>query len=158
VDVAIRLGELTDSTYRAIRVSQYSKWLVASSDFVRDNALPAEIGDATHLPFVGLSVLPQPSSFHLQRSDGDSLEIGFVAGLMADTVYACRAAITEGAGMGLLPDFSVRADIAAGRLVRIYADWATAPAAIHALLPPGRHTSPKVRVLIDMLKAHLDVG
>lgn len=157
IDVAIRLGDLTDSTYRAIRVSHYSKWLVASSGFVKHNALPAELADATHLPFVGLSVLPQPSTFHLHRTDGGSLEIEFVAGLMADTVYACRAAITEGAGIGVLPDFSVRADVAAGRLVRVYADWATAPAAIHALLPPGRYTSPKVRVLVDMLKAHLDI-
>nr|WP_144161745.1 LysR family transcriptional regulator [Paraburkholderia sp. BCC1885] len=44
------------------------------------------------------------------------------------------------------------------RLERVYADWSTAPLAIHALLPPGKHTSPKVRALIDMLKVHLDVA
>jgi DNA-binding transcriptional LysR family regulator len=54
-----------------------------------------------------------------------------------------------------LPDFSVSADLAANRLIRVYADWSTAPAAIHALLPPGRHTAPKTRALIDMLKPRL---
>jgi DNA-binding transcriptional LysR family regulator len=155
VDVAIRLGELTDSSHRAARIGEYSKWLVASPAFVARNTLPEDIGGASKLAFVGLSVLAQPSRFRLSRADGASRDIEFAAGLLADTVYACRAAIAEGAGVGVLPDFSVRADIAAGRLVRVYADWSTAPRAIHALLPPGRHTPPKVRALIDLLKSHL---
>jgi DNA-binding transcriptional LysR family regulator len=158
VDVAIRLGELADSSHRAVRIGEYSKWLVAGPDFVVRNALPEDIGDASNLAFVGLSVLAQPSRFELCRAAGDSHEIEFVTGLFADTVYACRAAVAEGAGIGLLPDFSVRADIAAGRLVRVYADWSTAPMTIHALLPPGRHTAPKVRALIDMLKEHSRVA
>jgi len=158
VDVAIRLGELTDSSHRAVRIGEYSKWLVAGPDFVARNALPEDVGDAAKLAFVGLSVLAQPSRFELCSAAGDSREIEFVTGLFADTVYACRAAIAEGAGIGLLPDFSVRTDIAAGRLVRVYPDWSTAPMTIHALLPPGRHTAPKVRALIDMLKDHSRVA
>ncbi|RFU49916.1 LysR family transcriptional regulator [Paraburkholderia sp. DHOC27] len=156
VDVAIRLGELTDSSHRAVRIGEYSKWLVASPGFVARQPLPDDISEAAKLGFVGLSVLAQPSRFTLHHADGASQDIEFVAGLLADTVYGCRAAIAEGVGIGVLPDFSVRADVAAGRLVRVYADWSTAPVIIHALLPPGRHTAPKVRALIDMLKARRD--
>lgn len=158
VDVAIRLGELADSSHRAVRIGECSKWLVASPDFVRRNAIPVDIGDAANLPFVSLSVLPQPLRCKLRHPDGDSREIEFAAGLMADTVYACRAVTTEGAGIALLPDFSVRADIAAGRLVRVYAGWSSPPLAIHALLPPGRHTPSKVRLLVDRLKARPDLA
>lgn len=156
VDLAIRLGELADSSHRAVRVGDYSKWLVASPGFVERHPLPADIDAAAALPFVGLSVLPQPSRCTLQRGDSATRDIHFVAGLLADTVYACRAAVVEGAGIALLPDFSIHADLAAGRLVRLYPDWSTASMAIHALLPPGRHTAPKVRALIDMLKAGAD--
>jgi len=155
VDVAIRLGELAESSHRAVRIGEYSKWLVASPDFVMRNPLPEDIGDAANLAFVGLSILRHPSRFELRRADGASRDIQFSAGLLADTVYACRAAVAEGAGIALLPDFSVSADLAANRLIRVYADWSTAPAAIHALLPPGRHTAPKTRALIDMLKPRL---
>lgn len=154
VDVAIRLGALADSSHRAIRVGDFSKWLVASPEFVRQHPLPDDVGDAAALPFVGLSVLPQPSRCTLWGPQRASREIDFVAGLLADTVYACRAAVVEGAGIALLPDFSIRADLAARRLVRVYPDWATAPLGIHALLPPGRHIAPKVRALVDMLKHH----
>lgn len=158
VDVAIRLGELNDSSHRAVPIGAYAKWLVASPDFVSRHALPAAIEDAADLPFVGLSMLSHPSRVKVHSADGTSKEIDFSASLLADTVYACRAAVAEGAGIGLLPDFSVRTDLASGRLVRVYPDWSTDSAAIHALLPPGRHTPPKVRVLLDMLKADRDAA
>jgi DNA-binding transcriptional LysR family regulator len=153
VDVTIRLGELADSSHRAVRIGEYRKWLVACPDFVQRHTLAPDIRDATNAPFVGLSFLPQPSRCKLQRADGETLEIDFATGMLADTVYACRAAATEGAGIALLPDFAVHADIAARRLVRVYADWSSDPIPVHALLPPGRHTPPKVRALVDMLRS-----
>jgi DNA-binding transcriptional LysR family regulator len=153
VDVTIRLGELADSSHRAVRIGEYRKWLVASPDFVERHALAPDIRDAVNAPFVGLSLQAQPSRCRLRGADGEDLEIDFATGMLADTVYACRAAATEGAGIALLPDFTVHADIAARRLVRVYADWSSAPIPIHALLPPGRHTPPKVRALVDLLRA-----
>jgi DNA-binding transcriptional LysR family regulator len=156
VDIAIRVGELIDSNYRAARIGEVSKWLVASPEFVANNALPADICDAVNLPFIGLSVLSHPTRCHLIRAGRGSLEINFAAGLLADTVYACRAAAAKGAGISLLPEFTVHADIAAHRLVRVYADWSSHALPVHALLPPGKHTPPKVRALVDMLKAHVE--
>ncbi|WP_246792966.1 LysR family transcriptional regulator [Burkholderia perseverans] len=155
VDVAIRLGQLADSSHRAVRVGQYEKWLVASPALLARHAPPAEIGAAVALPFVGVSVLAHPSRCRLHHTNGQTCELEFDAGLTADTVYACRAAVAEGAGLALLPDFAVRADIAARRLVRVYPAWATATMSMHALLPPGRHMAPKVRALIERLQAHL---
>jgi DNA-binding transcriptional LysR family regulator len=153
VDVTLRLGELTDSSHRAVRIGEYSKWLVASPGFAQHHALAADIRDAASTPFVGLSFLPQPSRCKLRRADGETLAIEFATSMLADTVYACRAAATEGAGLALLPDFAVHADIAAQRLVRVYAEWSSAPIPIHALLPPGRYTPPKVRALVDLLRS-----
>jgi DNA-binding transcriptional LysR family regulator len=156
VDVAIRVGELMDSSHRALRIDEVSKWLVASPDFLRRNTLPADIGAAANVPFVALSVLPNPSRYHLIRTAGqDSLEIDFDVCLIADTMYACRAAARNGAGIALLSDFTVQADIDAGRLVRVYNDWSSAALPVHALFPPGKHTPPKVRAFVDSLKAHI---
>jgi DNA-binding transcriptional LysR family regulator len=70
-------------------------------------------------------------------------------------MYACRAADRNGAGIALLSDFTVQADIDAGRLVRVYNDWSSTALPVHALFPPGKHTSPKVRAFVDTLRAHL---
>jgi DNA-binding transcriptional LysR family regulator len=156
VDVAVRVGELTDSSHRALRIGEVSKWLVASPDFLLRNTLPVEIADAGKVPFVALSVLAHPSRCHLVRTAGrDSLEINFDACLVADTMYACRAAAANGAGLTLLSDFTVHADIDAGRLVRVYDDWSSPALPIHVLFPPGKHTPLKVRTFVDTLKAHI---
>ncbi|WP_186230623.1 LysR family transcriptional regulator [Burkholderia gladioli] len=158
VDVAIRLGELADSSLRAVTVGKYEKWLVASPAWLARHRLPGDVAEAAGLPFVGLSVLAHPLRCQLRKAGGETLVLDFAPGLLADTMYACRAAAAEGAGLAWLPDFTVHGDIAAGRLVRVHADWAGPEMAMHALLPPGRHTPPKVRALIDRLKAHLAQG
>ena len=52
-------------------------------------------------------------------------------------------------------DVGDRAVIAAGRLVRVLADWPSPAAAIHALYPTSRHLSAKVRSFVDYLGDHL---
>ncbi|HTJ91616.1 MAG TPA: LysR family transcriptional regulator [Pararobbsia sp.] len=152
IDVAIRLGELANSSYRAVPLASYSRWLVASPRFVERNPLPSDPRDATRVAFVGLSVLPHPSRCLLRRDDGTSRDLEFMTDVVADTVYACRAIAGEGAGLAFLPDFAVRADIASGRLVRVFPEWSSGAKRIHALLPPARHAQPKARALIDMLR------
>lgn len=155
IDVAIRLSELIDSSHRAIRVGTYSKWLVASPDFIQRTRVPDHIAAAGDLAFVALSVLPHPLHCTLHSTTGESLEIDFADAMFANTVYVCRAAAQAGAGIALLPDFAVRADVAKARLARLFPEWSTVPMPIQVLLPPGRHTAPKVGALAEMLRAHL---
>ncbi len=56
-----------------------------------------------------------------------------------------------GAGFVMKSIWDVGEDIAAGRLMRVLADWPSPAAAIHALYPTGRHLSAKVRSFVDFL-------
>ncbi len=156
IDVAIRLGSLTDSTLRANKICDYAKWLMASPDIVTAQTLRDDLSILPGLPYVALSVLAQPFQCQLANDSGERRTIDFTNGFSANTVYACRAAAVAGAGIALLPDFSVAEDIAAGRLVRVFPHWATMPDPIHALLPPGKFTAPKSRILIEILKKHVN--
>ena len=59
---------------------------------------------------------------------------------------------SRAADSALLTDFSIAADVAAGRLVRLLPDWTAGPAGIHAVFPPTRYPSAKVRALIDIFR------
>lgn len=155
IDVAIRLGRLADSSYRAVEICQYSKLLMASPQFVAAHDIGDDVTAIALAPYIGLSVLARPLHASLVSERAEPVEIDFKDGFSANTVYACRAAAIAGAGMALLPDFTVIDDIEAGRLVRVLPGWATPPAPIHALLPPGKFTAPKSRMLIEMLKQYM---
>jgi DNA-binding transcriptional LysR family regulator len=49
------------------------------------------------------------------------------------------------------PDFIVAADLAAGRLVRVLADYAPVPTNVYAVYPSRRHLPAKVRAFVDFL-------
>lgn len=155
IDVAIRLGNLGDSSYRSARLGQYLRWLVASPEFLADRRLPKSPSGIGELPFVALSTLPHPHTLSLRDASGRRVRIRCKRAFSANTANACRAATLAGAGFGLLTDFSIEEDLAAGRLVRIFPAWSGEPAAIQAVFPSARQPSPKVAAVIEALRHYL---
>ncbi|MFM0340392.1 LysR family transcriptional regulator [Paraburkholderia fungorum] len=157
IDIAIRLGRLADSNYRAVAIGGFVKWVVASPAFVKKWGKPRSPAALAKWPFVALSVLPHPLTLELQRSNGDVTSVRCGSELLVNTADAARAATLSGGGFGVLTDFSIAADVEAGRLVRLLPDWTTAPAGIHVVCPPSGYPSAKVRALIDVFRARLAV-
>ncbi|APA88890.1 LysR family transcriptional regulator [Paraburkholderia sprentiae WSM5005] len=155
IDVAIRLGRLADSNYRAVKLGSFVKWLVASPEFVQTWGMPDTPCALQALPYCALSVLPHPLMLDLRHVDGKTASVRCASALRVNTADACRAATLAGGGIGLLTDFSIAADVAAGRLIRLLPEWTSAPASIQAVFPPTSHPPAKVRALIDTLKRRL---
>lgn len=155
LDVAIRIGRLADSNYRAVQLGTYEKWLVASPAFVARHGRPQDPDALAALPFVMLSTLPRPHTVELEDEKGDTASVRCVAQVVSNTATACRAIVLAGGGFGLLTDFSTADDVAAGRLVRLLPTWRSAPAGIHAVYPSTRLPSLKVRAFVEAMKARI---
>ncbi len=155
IDVAIRIGRLADSTYRAVRLGSYAVWPVASPQFVARHGLPRDPAALAALPFVLLSSIARPRTLELVNARGDSVAVRCVPHFVANTATGCRAIVLAGGAFGLLTDFSTAADVATGRLVRLLPAWRSASFGIHAVYPPTRLPSPKVRAFIDAMKARI---
>jgi DNA-binding transcriptional LysR family regulator len=153
LDVAIRLGGLADSTHRATRVGGYTKWLVASPQCLERHGTPRTLAGLDAFPFISLSVLAQPLLFHFEGPGQQKQSVRFNETFSANTANACRAAALAGGGLAMLTDFSIRADVAAGRLIRVLPKWAPPRSDIHAVFPTTRYVPSKVRAFIDAIKA-----
>lgn len=155
IDVAIRLGRLADSNYRAVKLGSFVKRIVASPPFIDTWGTPRTPADLAALPFCALTVLPRPLTLDLRHDDGETASVRCENAFLVNTADACRAATLAGGGFGLLTDFSIGGDIAAGRLIRLLPQWATDSASIQAVFPPTSHPPAKVRALIETLKRRL---
>lgn len=155
IDVAIRLGRLADSNYRAVKLGSFVKWIVASPAFIDTWDTPRTPADLAALPFCALTVLPHPLALELRRDDGTTDSVRCENAFLVNTADACRAATLAGGGFGLLTDFSIGNDIETGRLVRLLPHWAADAASIQAVFPPTSHPPAKVRALIETLKRQL---
>ncbi|WP_341676775.1 LysR family transcriptional regulator [Niveibacterium sp. SC-1] len=156
IDLAIRAGQLRDSSLQATRLGDFTECLVATPAFLAQRALPAEPAALADWPFVALSVLPQPLRWRFTHATGEEQEIVFASRFSANTAHAVRASVLADAGLALLPDFAVKGDIAQGRLLRLLPEWQLPRGGIHAVFPASRHRPHRVRLLVDALRARLE--
>ncbi|RDS86138.1 LysR family transcriptional regulator [Dyella psychrodurans] len=156
IDVAIRLGRLADSTLQAVQLGRVEEWLVAAP-----GVLPAKIKttspkDLTDLPFIGLSILPRPTTWRFERDGQSKQTVTFSASFTVNTAHAARAAVLAGGGLAVLPDFSIAQDVEEGRLVRVLPKWKLPGGGIFAVYPMAKFRPQKIRVFVDALKAEIE--
>jgi len=157
IDVAIRAGRLADSSLQATRIGSFSEWLVASPQLFDGAEPPARPQDLARLPFVALSVLPQPATWTFTSHTGRSRRtLRFEPAVSANTSHAVRSAVLAGGGLAVLPDYAVKADVAAGRLTKMLPQWSLPESGIYAVFPASRHRPRKVRAFLDALRLHIE--
>jgi DNA-binding transcriptional LysR family regulator len=66
-----------------------------------------------------------------------------------------RQAALDGLGLARLPEFTVREDIAAGRLVSLFDDQVRSDLQVQAVFPKTQRLPAKTRLLLDFLSQHL---
>jgi DNA-binding transcriptional LysR family regulator len=154
IDVTVRLGKLADSGHMATRIDTLQRWLVASPAFIARHGMPTTPDELPLLPYVSLLVLAQPNQFSLTDLAGKQVQVRMQNTVFSsNTAYATRASALSGDGVLRATVFSVKDDVAAGRLVRVLPDWSLPDGDVHAVYPATAHVPQKVRVFIDALKA-----
>jgi DNA-binding transcriptional LysR family regulator len=153
VDLAIRLGWLTDSSNQARRLGTFEQYLVCSAQFAR--RLPPRLEPAMieTLPWVANDTLKQPLRWTFSRGRTEKASVEVHAAVRADKTAAAHACVLAGAGLSVFPDFMTDADLAAGRLVRLLPDWELPSGGIHAVYPSARFRPAKVRLFTEILKS-----
>ena len=156
IDVAIRAGRLADSGLQATRIGSFTEWVVASPLLFEGRAMPRQPKELAQLPFVALSVLPQPLNWTLTSASGRARRtLRFEQVMSANTSHAVRSAVLAGGGLAVLPDYSVKADVAAGRLLKVLPEWSLPESGIYAVFPAARHRPQKVRVFLELLRLRI---
>lgn len=152
VDVAIRAGELEDSTLVARRFASQQLILVASPSYLRDRGTPGTL-DALAAHRHILFRLPgrgrdRPQQFAVE---GRAIALRPVQGARFNDGDAMVQAAALGLGLAQVPDYMVTEEIVAGRLVEVLAQHRPPAMPIHAVMPGNRMVPARVRVLVDAL-------
>jgi DNA-binding transcriptional LysR family regulator len=147
-DGCIRFGPLEDSTQVARRLLHGQAMLVASPGLPDLDTLH-EPADLTRFPLVGLATL-WAGGLPLQNGS-EEITLPYDPPLRLGSHLAVRDAVVVGAGVAALPGMIARAEIAAGRLVRVLPDWSTPRKAIYFVYPSAQSVTARLRAFIDHL-------
>jgi DNA-binding transcriptional LysR family regulator len=150
VDVAVRVGELPDSTLQAIRVGQVRRVRVASPAYVAQHGEPQVPEDLlTQHRIVTANALGPTSEWVFHR-EGRRFTLPLQANVVTTFNDAAAQAAVLGMGVASLLSYQVADLLADGRLVRVLVGTEPPPLPVHLLHREGRQASGKVRAFIDM--------
>lgn len=149
-DMAIRIGQLPDSSLVARRLVSTRNLLVASPDYARQHGLPRRVDELSgHRGILYSNVHPN-DQLRFER-DGGSVTGHFGTAMQINNGDVMRDAAIAGLGLAVIPDFIVWKAVRDGRLQTVELDGSLPEAGIHAVFPQKRHLPAKVRALLEHL-------
>lgn len=135
IDLAVRIGDLKDSSLKSKRLFTMKRKLVVSPDLVSSYKSPQEPEDLLKWDWIGLKM--RPNTKILINQKGKTCAIDFEPGIIVDSMDAvCQLAIA-GLGIATPPEFLVAEDIKQGNLVEPLPEWQAEPIPVYAVWPPN---------------------
>src|SRR5690606_9092635 len=150
LDLAIRLGRLQDSRLLATRLAPRVMHLCAAPAYLECYGRPHSLSELNrHNCLVG-------SSDHWSfQQDGRETSLRVQGNWRCNSGQAVLDAALRGFGLCQLPDYYVQPHLRSGALVDLLPQQRPPHTGVWALYPQQRHLSPKVRLLVELLKEEL---
>ncbi len=165
IDVAVRIGELSDSNLIARRVGSARRLLVAHRSYIRNLAKgikpPSHPNDLLQHNCIVYTGLASRNAWSFSAGPGSAEGVGTThtihvqGSLQTNSSEVVRHAICEGMGIGYSPEWLFESEIASGELQVLLPDWLVPSLPVHLVSPQGRRNSAKVKVFGDHVARHM---
>lgn len=155
-DVAVRIGELPDSSLQAIAVGSVRRMVCASPAYLAQHGRPQQPQDlAAHTLISANAVTPMPEWRLVEKRTGEARNVRTAPRLLTTTNDSAIAAAVSGFGLTRVMSYQVADELQSGALQVVLEDFEPAPAPVHVVHREGRYASEKVRSFLDLAIARL---
>lgn len=152
VDVAIRVGALTDSSLMAKKLAPCQFITAATQEYIDANGAPTHPDELITHRFIGYSYAEKPREWRYIGPDGETGVAAINVHFKGNNGQMLRQAALAGLGIISVPSFIIGNDVKKGKLVPVLAGYQPAPArSIYAIFPPNRYQSAKLRAFLDFI-------
>lgn len=150
VDVAIRVGNLEDSSLRARELMLSYRHVLASPEYLKKWGTPACVEDLLQHRCLGFNEVLALNKWPLLYADGQQFTITpFISSGSGETI---RRLCLQGNGIACLSDFMTDEDIARGDLIKLLVpETIRISMPLHAVYYTDRNVSTRIRCFIDFL-------
>jgi DNA-binding transcriptional LysR family regulator len=151
VDIALRLGPLTDSSMKLRALGRSRRLLVAAPAYLAAQGRPAGPRDLSGHEGIRMSNVAGSDTLALQGPNGEHHVVPFGGRFRVDHGLAAREALVAGRGIAPAHRWLVDDLLASGRLEAILPNHSLPPVPLNMLIVPERAGIARVRLLIDFL-------
>jgi DNA-binding transcriptional LysR family regulator len=148
IDVAVRIGELPDSSLHAVRVGRVSRVLVAAPAYLQARGVPQRPQDLAEHTIVSAVVVNPVSEWRFNHA-GKSLVQRLHARMRTTTNDSAIAAALAGLGITRLLSYQAAAHLRSGALQVVLEAFEGAPLPVHVVHHEGPRATRKVRAFVE---------
>ncbi|MGF1729975.1 LysR substrate-binding domain-containing protein [Photobacterium kasasachensis] len=150
VDVAIRIGQLSDSSLKARKLGVTQRGLYASPGYLKRIGYPGRIDELPTHKLLGFDKYKLLNHWPLLDQHGERLSI--TPDMSSNSGETLKQMAVNGLGIACLSNFTVQQELEAGLLEPVLEQyWVNEDIPIHAVFYSEQALSPRVRVFIDFL-------
>lgn len=150
VDLAIRAGELEDSSFISKRLNTGSLTMWASPGYVKKNGTPSHPRDLEKFDLIGFA--PMAGKKMELQNGSEKIKLNLPPSrITVDDTVAARALAMLGEGIAFLPSFLCNEEFRRAKLVAVLSDWKLGgDRSFTFLYPAQRYASAKVQSFISL--------
>jgi DNA-binding transcriptional LysR family regulator len=150
-DMAIRVGELEDSSLRARKICETKQRMIGSPAYFQTYGKPKRIDDLNDHKLLHYSNASSSNVWKITAPSGEQRQVRTSGSLTVNDGQSLLNAAIGGLGIAYLPSFLYAEAMREGLLEDAIPDLPVEVLGIYAVYPPGRFIQPKVRSFIDFL-------
>jgi len=154
LDVAIRIGNLPDSSLVAVRCGTVRQVVVASPDYITRHGLPAVPEGLSGHQIIQATAATPGSDWKFQHN-GKPISVRLEPRVRMNTNDAAIELAVRGGGVARLISYQVAPFLADGRLQVVLDAFEMPPQPVHVVHQEGRLVSAKVRAFVDFMAQRL---
>jgi len=155
-DLAIRLGRLADSSLVARKLGVMQRFIVGSPAYFARHKAPRTPADL-HAHSCIRSRMPSGGIYQWEfERRGETVRVDGKGVLTLDEPNLMLEAARAGLGLAYLTEWNVAADLQAGTLVRVLADWTQPMDGLCLYYPGRRHVPAVLRALIGVMRENAE--
>jgi DNA-binding transcriptional LysR family regulator len=152
IDVAVRVGDLSDSRLISRRLAPHRLCAFAAPGYLERHGTPQHPDDLVHHDCVNFRFQSTGQALRWPfRVGGRTVELTPNAGIVTDFSDAVAAMLVADGGIGISPTYIAAPYVARGALVPVLKAFAVERSAITALWPESRRGNPNVKAFLAFL-------
>lgn len=150
-DLAIRIGEMQDSTLRARKLAETNMRVIGAPEYFLEYGHPSKIDDLPHHRLLHFSNQSSGNVWKMTSPSGEKRLVRAGGSLTVNDGQSLLCAAEAGLGIAYLPSYLYHEAVEEGRLLLTMPGLPIEKLAVHVVYPPGLYTQPKLRAFIDFL-------
>lgn len=154
IDVGIRIGELPDSSMRALPVGQVRRVVCASPAYLERHGTPKTPSDLAKHSIVSSAATTPTADWKFER-DAQVRSVRVMPRLTVTSNDAAIETVVRGFGITRLLSYQVAPQVVSSKLQIILREFEPAALPVHIIHREGRYASAKIRAFIALIAARL---